>query len=107
MYCSYCGKEINEKGDVCIGCGRSVIKAKASQNDSSSAGWWWLGFFFPLIGFILWLVWMGDTPIRSRKAGWGALIGVVVSIALVVLLYIALFVFAFIVGANLSSGIYL
>ena len=60
MFCPYCGKEIDNIADVCLGCGRSVKKIKNSaQQDSSSVGWWWLGFFFPLIGFILWCVWTG------------------------------------------------
>ncbi len=108
MYCPHCGKEINEQVDICLGCGRSIKNIKnAAKNDSNSIGWWWLGFFFPFIGFILWLVWTGDTPIRAKRAGWGALVGVIVSIVLVVLLYVAIFAFSFIVGMNIANNIYI
>ncbi len=100
MFCPYCGRPIDEKADVCLGCGCSVqtIKNK-SHNDSGSVGWWWLGFFFPLIGFILWCVWTGTSPQKARRAGWGALVGVIVSVVLTVIIYvayIALFSLAFI-----------
>ncbi len=43
-----------------------------------NAGWAVLGFFFPLIGFILWLVWRNEKPGDSKMAGKGTLIGVIV-----------------------------
>lgn len=91
MFCPYCGKEIAEKATICVGCGRSVKSINhPAQRDSSSVGWWWLGFFFPLLGFILWCVWTGNTPIKAKRVGWGSLIGVIVSVASVVLFYAAL-----------------
>lgn len=47
-----------------------------SAKESGSAGWGVLGFFFPLVGFILWLVWRDDHPARSRSAGIGCLVGI-------------------------------
>lgn len=43
---------------------------------------WWavLGFFFPLIGLILYLVWYDDRRERANLAGKGALIGVIVNV---------------------------
>ena len=89
MFCPYCGRPIDEKADVCLGCGCSVqtIKNK-SHSDSQSVGWWWLGFFFPFIGFILWCVWTGTSPQKARRVGWGAIVGAIVSVALVILIYV-------------------
>ena len=71
MFCPYCGKEINDNADICLGCGRNVknIKKPVCDNERASAGWWWLGFFFPLVGFILWLVWSSSMPLRAKKTG--------------------------------------
>lgn len=91
MFCPYCGKEIGNAADVCLGCGRSVAGVKNNmRQDSSSVGWWWLGFFFPLIGFILWCVWSGNAPMKAKRVGWGSLVGVITSVALVVLFYAAI-----------------
>ena len=56
------------------------------QENKGNAGWAVLGFFIPLVGLILYLVWKDDKPGDSRMAGKGALISVVVSIAIFVLM---------------------
>lgn len=93
MFCPYCGKEIGDMADVCLGCGREV--KNKPQQDSASVGWWWLGFFFPMIGFILWCVWTGSTPTRAKRTGWGALAGIITSVALVVFIYVIMFTLIF------------
>ena len=52
---------------------------------SSNVGWGILGFFFPLIGLILFLVWLKSKKGASKAAGIGALIGTGVSIVLFLL----------------------
>jgi len=68
-----------------------------AAGDARSGGLATLGFFFPMIGFILFLVWRGTTPLKARSAGKGALIGVityfVVSVGLSILLYALLGLF--------------
>ncbi len=49
---------------------------------SSNVGWGILGFFFPLIGLILFLVWLKSKKGASKAAGIGTLIGLIVSIIL-------------------------
>ena len=96
MFCPYCGKMVGEAADICLGCGRSVKGIKNdAQQDSSSIGWWWLGFFFPIIGFVLWCIWTGSTPMKAKRAGWGALVGMITSVALLVIIYISIFVITF------------
>ena len=48
--------------------------------DSGSIGWGVLGFFIPLVGLILFLVWKDTKPNSAKVAGIGAIIGVVVGI---------------------------
>lgn len=51
-------------------------------NDSGSFGWAVLGFFIPLVGLILYLVWKNEKPLSAKKAGVGALVGFIVSLLL-------------------------
>lgn len=45
--------------------------------DSGSIGWGVLGCCIPLVGLILFLVWKDQKPNTAKKAGIGALIGVI------------------------------
>ncbi|MDE5546982.1 MAG: hypothetical protein K2I88_05910 [Anaeroplasmataceae bacterium] len=50
--------------------------------DHGSIGYGVLGFFFPLIGFILFCIWRTEKPTASKQCGIGALIGFVLGIFL-------------------------
>lgn len=58
--------------------------------DSGSFGWAVLGFLIPLVGLILYLVWRNDKPLSAKKAGMGALVSVLLSVALWVLMFMML-----------------
>lgn len=79
MYCQNCGEKIDDKAVVCPKCGVPVKKI-AVLYDAPNTGFAALGFFFPLVGLILYLVWKDDMPLRAYSVGKGALIGLVVSI---------------------------
>ncbi|ACV22526.1 hypothetical protein [Slackia heliotrinireducens] len=49
-------------------------------NDSGSIGWGVLGFFFPIVGLILFLVWKNTKPKCAKVAGIGAIIGFVLGL---------------------------
>ena len=78
MYCSKCGAKIEEKSDFCSECGNQLTEVKNTNQEvsksSSSIGWGVLGFFVPLAGLILYLVWKNDRPSDAKAAGIGALI---------------------------------
>ena len=50
------------------------------MGNKGNIGWAVLGFFFPLVGFILWIVWGKTQPEDAYLAGKGAIIGVSISI---------------------------
>lgn len=95
MYCTQCGKEISDIAAVCVNCGAEVKKTEASTKDRGSAGWWWLGFLVPLAGLVFWAACQDSQPKNAKKAGIGALVGIIVSVALAVLFYIAYFVLVY------------
>ena len=59
----------------------------------SGAGWGVLGFFFPVVGLILFLVWKDDHPARSKGAGIGALVSVILNVVWIVI-YVVIVVIA-------------
>ncbi len=105
MYCKYCGKEIEEGSAFCPHCGKEQqgnagtdagagtgagangappygAPQRPVEQDAPSGGFAVLCFFFPLIGLILYLIWKDTLPLRARSCGKGALIGVIVAVAL-------------------------
>lgn len=82
MFCKNCGEQIDDRAAICPKCGVPVNNNAFSQNDAPSVGFGILGFFFPLIGLILYLVWKDQTPLKAKSAGKGALIGVIISIVI-------------------------
>lgn len=96
MFCPNCGKEIMPGADICFGCGIMIDKIlKAPIQRRVSAGWWWLGFFFPVIGLILWACLSSSEPEKAKKCGIGAIVGTIVSVVGFVLLYAGVFALAF------------
>ena len=102
MYCPNCGKENDNKSKFCIECGHKLkgnnsVKENSqpitiennnnnndnNNNDSGSWGWFILGFFFHLVGFILYLIWLNKSPKNAKKAGLGSLIGFIVYIVFI------------------------
>lgn len=70
------------------------IVTTSETKEGSSFGWGVLGFFIPIVGLILFLVWMKTKTKASKAAGIGALIGgilEIISIVLLCLLFTGLF----------------
>jgi Na+/proline symporter len=80
-FCSKCGAEINDDAVICVKCGCQISQANnVNTSDRPSGGFAVLGFFIPLVGLILYLVWKKDTPLKAKSCGKGALIGFIVGI---------------------------
>ena len=63
-------------------------KQDHGENEQVSKGWGVLGFFFPVVGLILYLAWYDNHRKRAKVAGKGALIGAIAAVALWVLTFI-------------------
>ena len=53
--------------------------------DAPSIGFAVLGFFIPLAGLILWIMWKDKTPLKAKSCIKGAIIGFAVNIVLVII----------------------
>lgn len=93
MYCPKCGAEIDDSAVICPRCGVPVT-GKPAADDKPSGGLAVLGFFFPLIGLILYLVWHSEKPQKAKSCGKGALIGVIVQVIIGVIygIFVASFI---------------
>ena len=83
-FCSNCGKEIMDNAVICVNCGCAVNNNSATvySDDAPNTGFAVLGFLFPLVGLILYLVNKDKSPLKAKSAGKGALIGFCVSVGI-------------------------
>lgn len=82
MYCTNCGKKLDPNAAACVYCGHATANLTGVVQDGPSGGFAALGFFIPLAGLILYLVYEGKQPLRAKSAGKGALIGFLIRCAL-------------------------
>lgn len=90
MYCKYCGSEIDQKEKICPNCKKEEdvveyeITYEKEIKDKGNFGYAVLGFFVPLVGLILFLVWNDEQPKNAKKALHGAIAKIIVNIAIVI-----------------------
>ena len=82
------------------GLGASSTQVQSAK-EGGTVGWGILGFFLPIVGFILWLVWKDEHPARSRSAGIGCLVSVCLGVEGSIIYIIILFAIL-----GLGSGAY-
>ena len=103
-YCQNCGAQIDDKAVICVHCGVSTqpttTAPAANPNDSSSFGMALLGFFFPIVGFIMYAINHGTSPLKAKSSLKGAISGFVVSIIFSIIFYVIYFALIF------SEGLY-
>lgn len=106
-YCEKCGAALPDESAFCTSCGAAVnaqpqpqvtpqpqqtyVAPQQPAVDTGSFGWAVLGFFIPLVGLILFLVWKNEKPLSAKKAGIGAIVGVVAYIVFWIVYYLLLF----------------
>ncbi len=87
-YCNNCGAEIAKEAVVCVKCGAEQT-ALNNTKDKGGCGWGCLGFFVPIVGLILYILWRDSHPKNAKSSGLGA----IVSLVGVILFYIAYAIF--------------
>ena len=115
-YCPSCGAELDKRAIFCMMCGKKQTQqiqqtpyitqpqqqyqsiyqpncyppsAPIQADNVNSPGLNVLSFFFPLIGFILYLVFINDRPIKAKGCGKWALISFLVNLFIVIISIIA------------------
>lgn len=107
MYCKHCGRMVDDNSNFCNNSGMRFDDRKNVNDidDSSSVGFAILGFFIPLVGLILFLVYESNRPKRAKSAGKGALIGFITRIVISIVCVILCAVFASSIFGNIASDI--
>lgn len=94
MYCHQCGKEVGD-AKFCPYCGTSLTANQAvptyqpinqqttSGQDESSFGFALLSFFIPIVGFILFLVWNKEFPLKAKSCLKGFISGIVFYVVII------------------------
>ena len=70
----------------------TATQSQQTSSEGSTAGWGILGFFIPIVGFILWLIWKDEHPARAKSAGIGCLVSICLGVVGVILYFIIFFV---------------
>jgi uncharacterized membrane protein YvbJ len=88
-YCQYCRTEVArprpiEKDQSQITYRSYHYDSSKSEiqsiNDTGSIIWGIIGFLFPIIGLLIYMIWHTSKPKNAQKAGLGALIGFIAQV---------------------------
>lgn len=107
MYCKNCGRPVDDTSSYCNNCGARIDNKPNADvsEDNSNFGFAILGFFIPIVGLILFLIYEEKKPKRAKSAIKGALIGFITEIVLAIILVILYVVFAASLFNNISNNI--
>lgn len=107
MYCKNCGRTVDDTSSYCNNCGARIDNKPNADvsEDNSNLGFAILGFFIPIVGLIIFLIYEEKKPKRAKSAGKGALIGFITKIVLAITLVILYVVFAASLFNNISNDI--
>lgn len=67
---------------------KSTASGISNPNDASSFGYAALGFFIPIVGLVLYLIWKDQMPLRAKSAGKGALVSVIAATSIGILIFL-------------------
>lgn len=108
MFCRQCGHEVESRDKICSYCGANIQPEVSSFRkevpvDEGSFGWAILGFFVPIIGLILFIIWRDEKPKSSKQAGVGALVSVILNVVMVIIIVICVVLVAGMDDANYKA----
>lgn len=78
-FCVKCGTQKEYPNGRCEKCGyQPPLEPQRVSSDVGGIGWGLLGFFIPLVGIILYLVWKEEKPKTSKDLQIGAIVGMLI-----------------------------
>jgi len=90
-FCPNCGNQMHAAQTVCAQCGNPQSANVQQQNQNQMIqetgiqwGWVVLGFFVPIVGWILWGMWKEKKPQTAKACGIAGFIGFAVNLFLIV-----------------------
>ena len=104
MYCKQCGCRVTVGSLYCSSCGAKINTTESLPDDRHSLALSFVGFFFPLIGFIVYVFNHSDKPKQAKSAGKGALIGFLTRVVIFVILIVLYIVFAASLFSNVANS---
>ena len=93
MYCKYCGQPIDDDSVFCNACGKRFDDSQSLHDDSSNIGFAILGFFLPIVGLVIFLIYESNRPKRAKSVMKGVLIGFITRIVLFIIFIVIYMVF--------------
>jgi hypothetical protein len=97
MFCGSCGAKIEDSMKFCSNCGGVVTqtsqniteegnrlekqKVAVKPNDAPSLGFAILSCCLPIIGLILFIVWIKSRPQKAKSCGKGTIVGLIIGVA--------------------------
>lgn len=94
MFCKQCGSQIDESAKYCPQCGacqsepvQNMQPPRAISDTTNAVGYGFLGFFFPIVGLVLFLVWRWERPKAAKASGLGALISTLIGVVSVLVVF--------------------
>jgi len=96
-FCSKCGKEISDGTSFCLGCGSKNDNNHAIDTFNDKGGFLWglFGYFAPIAGLILFIMWRKKRAKTAKAVGIGALIYAILYAVLIVFIFVLAFGFGF------------
>lgn len=92
-YCSQCGTELNDNARFCSHCGfQQGQKSKYSEENEPMFPYALVGFFAPIAGLILYLMWNETYKRRAKAAGKWALVSAIIQGILFIILIVLIVV---------------
>lgn len=85
--CNMCGNQLPDSFTICPNCG--IVQPQqynSSTQKKGNFGWAVSGFFVPVAGLVLYLVWRNENPSDAKMAGKGALVSAILE-AIFVFIY--------------------